>query len=148
MRTPVVDFLSSVLTPVHVDGVGTGVVQVVAADWGTCARKQDGSLWCWGDDSFGTLADGMIGPGSASPVQIALAGNVVDVSIGNYHASAVLADRTVWSWGGNGYGEIGDGTTDGTPCDFAGTNHHCRLTPVQSLLCATAAGDGGDASGD
>ena len=37
---------------------------------------------------------------------------MVEVSTGNYQAAAVKSDGTVWAWGNNGVGELGDGTTN------------------------------------
>jgi alpha-tubulin suppressor-like RCC1 family protein len=48
----------------------------------------------------------------ASPVLPVLAA-------GSRHSLAAAADGTLWAWGWNGYGQLGDGTTTD------------RLTPVQ-----------------
>lgn len=62
----------------------------------------------------------------------------VDVSAGWYHTCAVLTDRSVWCWGRNGNGELGDGTNS------------LRETPVQILPpgSATKVVAGGRTDGD
>src|SRR2546422_347526 len=60
-------------------------------------------------------------PEAATMFQIASPNlaNVVGVAAGLYHSLAVRADGTVWAWGGNGNGQLGDGTNTQ------------RLSPVQ-----------------
>ena len=78
----------------------------------TYALKSDGTLWSWGYNGHGALgiedtANKII------PMQIALT-DVVDISSHgnhNHHALALKADRSVWSFGYNQYGQLGDGTT-------------------------------------
>ncbi|MGA5700823.1 hypothetical protein [Peterkaempfera bronchialis] len=46
-----------------------------------------------------------------TPVRVAGLSGAVQVSIGSYHGAAVRSDGTVWTWGYNAYGQLGDGTT-------------------------------------
>ena len=74
------------------------------------AIKTDGTLWAWGANGAGQLGDGTIIHRS-SPVQIGTGTNWADISTGNIqHTSATKTDGTLWSWGENNYGQLGDGT--------------------------------------
>ncbi|MCG8421219.1 MAG: pentapeptide repeat-containing protein, partial [Proteobacteria bacterium] len=76
-----------------------------------CARKSNGSLWCWGRNRHGQLGDGSR-TRRTSPVQVATLDNDV-MSFGTHrdHTCAVKSDGTLWCWGKNQNGELGDGTT-------------------------------------
>ena len=118
-------------TPVQ---VLTGVAAVAAGDHHTLGLKTDGSLWAWGENVPGQLGDGTR-RGHASPVPvIGFNGNsaMQRIAAGIYHGLAIKADDSLWAWGLNEYGQIGDGTT---------TN---RFSPVQVLtgVAAVAAGWG------
>ena len=108
-------------TPVQVlglDGAGflTGVVAVSAMQSHSLALKSDGAVWAWGYNNRGQLGDGTT-TDRHTPVQVLGPGGmgfltaVVDVSAGYYHSLALKADGTVWTWGGNSSGSLGDGTT-------------------------------------
>jgi alpha-tubulin suppressor-like RCC1 family protein len=99
------------LSPVHVSALGTSVVQVATGSDTTCARKADGTLWCWGGNSQGQVGDGTT-TGTPSPVQVtALGMSVAEVAVGWYSSFARKGDGTLWLWGSNQYGLLGNGTT-------------------------------------
>ena len=75
----------------------------------TLAVKNDGSLWAWGDNTYGQLGDGTV-IGKNIPVQIGTANNWSKVDAGYYHSIAIKTDGTLWAWGSNGSGQLGDGT--------------------------------------
>jgi alpha-tubulin suppressor-like RCC1 family protein len=96
------------LVPIRVTALGAGVVQVSAGDLFACARKSNGSLWCWGSGFLGAGGS----DGSLVPVQVTSLGSVVaQVSTGDAAACARKTDGTLWCWGGNQFGAVGDGTT-------------------------------------
>jgi alpha-tubulin suppressor-like RCC1 family protein len=76
------------------------------------AIKSDGTLWSWGDNQSGQLGDGTVGlnNGKTSPIQIGIDNNWQDVAAGDIHSLALKTDGTLWSWGGNYSGQLGDGT--------------------------------------
>lgn len=92
------------------------VVEVAAGYEHTCARLEDGSLWCWGRNAEGQLGLGIpdpIGddeaPTSAGPVP--LGGKAIDVATRYNHTCAVLEGGGVRCWGNNGDGQLGYGDT-------------------------------------
>jgi alpha-tubulin suppressor-like RCC1 family protein len=100
-------------------GFLTGVTAVSAGDYHSCARRNDGTAWCWGDAVYGELGDGTKGsPGTNIRLKAVkvkrgsgpLTG-VVGVTAGGAHSCARRSDRTMWCWGYAADGQLGDGTT-------------------------------------
>ena len=71
---------------------------------------KDGTVWAWGNNSFGQLGDGTTTQ-RTSPVHVEGLSGVIAVTAGNNHSIAINGDSTVWAWGYNFYGQLGDGTT-------------------------------------
>jgi alpha-tubulin suppressor-like RCC1 family protein len=71
--------------------------------------KADGSLWSWGNNSYGQLGDGTI-EDKTSPVRIGKEFNWVAIAAGLIHSLALKSDGTLWAWGNNFCGQLGDGT--------------------------------------
>jgi alpha-tubulin suppressor-like RCC1 family protein len=108
-------------TPVQVSGL-TGVVTVAGGASHSLALKRDGTVWGWGRGGVGQLGDGTFAwADRLTPVQASGLSGVTAISSGGHHGLAVRSDGSLWTWGANGYGRLGDGTT---------TN---RASPVQVL---------------
>ncbi len=90
----------------------TGVTSVSAGSEHNLALKSDGTVWAWGANGFGEDRYGQVGNGStedqATPVQV-LSG-VIEIAAGRYHSAALKSDGTVWVWGRNEHGQVGDNT--------------------------------------
>ena len=90
----------------------------------TAAVKSDGSVVAWGYNGNGQLGGGeTLGLVRAYPgTPIASLSNMRDVATGDYHTAALKGDGTVLSWGYNGQGQLGNGsTTDSSnPVSIAG----------------------------
>lgn len=84
-------------------------VHVSAGGRHTCATQTDGSVWCWGDNSFGQLGDGSTNGGS-QPRWVQLAAGVEAAAAGQSHSCVLTLDGAVWCWGRNNLGQLGDGT--------------------------------------
>lgn len=74
----------------------------------------DGTLWLWGNNTDGQLgiADPVQISTSDSPVQEMRNDTWLQVFAGGSHTMAIRSDHTVWAWGNNGSGQLGDGTTE------------------------------------
>jgi len=104
-----------------------GIVAVAGGQDHSLALTSAGTVWAWGDNYYGQLGNGTTSDqafggttslsGVPIPVQVLGSGgtglftNVAQVAAGNIHSLALRADGTVWSWGYNGFGQLGNGTT-------------------------------------
>ncbi|MDR2018959.1 MAG: hypothetical protein LBQ00_08895 [Syntrophobacterales bacterium] len=107
-------------TPVKVLGNLTGVAAIAAGGYHSLAlKKEDGTVWAWGWNGNGQLGDGT-NDNSPAPAQVKGedgVGNLTDVkaiAAGGHHCFAVKNDGTVLAWGGNFFGQVGDGTDGST----------------------------------
>ena len=122
--------------PTQVQGL-SGVVAIAAGASHSMALKSDGTVWAWGDDSFGQLGTQLRtnfdSPCSlsisTSPIQVKGIGGIISIGAGHAHSLAVASDRTVWAWGDNRLGQLGS--------DFAQTcnaplyGEPCNPTPMR-----------------
>ncbi|MCM2344126.1 MAG: hypothetical protein NDJ24_06155 [Alphaproteobacteria bacterium] len=91
---------------------GGGVwLQVDTGTSSSCAVKSDNTLWCWGDNYAGQLGDGSYTDSPNTPVQVSGGGSWKKVSVGNDYACAVKLDGSLWCWGYNDRGQLGDAST-------------------------------------
>jgi alpha-tubulin suppressor-like RCC1 family protein/6-phosphogluconolactonase (cycloisomerase 2 family) len=97
-------------------GVKAGTVTIMAALGGASASAvlkvtMSGTVLGWGFNAYGQLGNGTSGNNSSVPVPASGISGVVAVSGGSLHSLALKSDGTVWSWGGNFSGELGNGST-------------------------------------
>lgn len=100
------------------DGVTplSGVSAIAAGGAFSLALKSDGTVWGWGSNSNGQLGDTTL-VGKTTPVQVLSADGVTPLSgitaiaAGGSHALAINGGTTLYGWGYNELGQLGDGTT-------------------------------------
>lgn len=86
------------------------VISIAAGVQFSVALKNDGTVWAWGDNEFGQLGDGSGYVNTVRPVQAADLTGIISIAAGNKHTVALKNDGSVWTWGNNSLGELGDGT--------------------------------------
>ena len=100
----------------------SGQFSVIAAGENhSLAVKSDGTVWVWGCNGHGQLANGSITGKGIIPAQARNLDSVIAVAAGHRHSLALKSDGTVWTWGLNDRGQLGDGSTANR-----------RLEPVQT----------------
>ena len=87
------------------------VRQVSAGMAHSAAVLTDGSLWAWGVNLDGQIGQGTFWGTHTSPVSVpSVNTNWASVSAGSFHTVAIQTDGTLWAWGNNYFGQLGDGT--------------------------------------
>jgi len=82
----------------------------------TAAIKADGTLWAWGDNSGGNLGDGTENDSSVPIKEPTGATDWAYVAIGHGYVTAMKTDGTIWTWGSDDGGVLGNGDpTDDVP---------------------------------
>jgi len=104
-------------TPVKVAGLdGSSVTELVASFADCGALLSDGEYFDWGYDANGQLGDGRAGRASDIAVRVDLPHPVTQVAQGgsiwnNGQTLVFLSNGSLWDWGANFNGQLGDGTT-------------------------------------
>ncbi len=108
----------------------------------TCMVAVDGGVWCWGSNVFGESAQPAGLRSVPVPVRVAALGPAAEVETGQNHSCARLRDGTVWCWGYNSSGQLGDGTSEqrNAPVQVAGLAGATALAVGQGHACALLAG--------
>ncbi len=106
VRGLLVAALGMALLPSH---AGASVAAAAGADY-TLVLKDDGTVWTWGNNTYGQLGDDSTNP-HTQPVQVSSLTGVTAIAAGSAHSMALKADGTVWVWGNNFWSQLGlDGT--------------------------------------
>lgn len=123
------------VAPVEVAGL-TDVVELSAGFDSTCARRDDGTVWCWGSNIAGQLGDptvpfgeGRIDARSTAPVQVQDLPPAVAIDAGGNHVCALHDDATASCWGANYDGQLG--STEVKPAGDGRTGVSVTPVPVQ-----------------
>ncbi len=107
------------LVPVEVHGTGNvsylnSVQAIMGGEMHNVALKSDGTVWSWGWNAYAQLGDGTTND-AYTPVQTGLGSippltSVTKLGGRPYFTLAVKSDGTIWAWGMNQYGQMGNGT--------------------------------------
>jgi alpha-tubulin suppressor-like RCC1 family protein len=101
--------------PAQVGGLPPGIVQIAAGGGNCAAVAADGSVWTWGNNDRGQLGYPTPQVHNGTAHQVPGLSGVKQVAAGANFTVALRSNGEVWTWGGNQYGQLGDGTrTDRT----------------------------------
>ena len=120
--------------PVHLTAP-INIVSVAAGHDHNLALASDGTVWAWGRNGAGQVGDGT-NDDRLTPyhlVNFASPAHIVAIAAGMGHSLALASDGTIWAWGENIAGQIGDGTDNG----YDSPHHLTSLTGIAAI----AAGD-------
>ena len=115
-------------SPIQTIAGGTNWKQVSVSvdERSTYAIKTDGSLWAWGNNTDGKLGiQVFLNQNVSSPTVVGSDKTWKLVSAGSSFAAAIKTDGTLWTWGGNGAGQLGDNTTTS------------KSSPIQTIASGT-----------
>ena len=106
---------------------GKTITQLSAKVWYALALASDGTVYSWGFNSWGQLGNGTSGAANnaSAPVAVKTAGTpmegktIVQVAAGATHSLALATDGTIYAWGKNEYGQLGNDSTTNSPVPVA-----------------------------
>ena len=122
--------------------------QVSAGRQTTCAINTGNSLYCWGNNERGQVGDGTPESAHPTPSRVGAVGVWSIVSAGSSHTCGITTAKNLYCWGGNEYGQTGDGSTNNPRLTLyrvggagvwasvsAGGGHTCGITTAKNLYC-------------
>lgn len=86
------------------------VVAICAGGSSAFAVTPDGAVWAWGSNAFGQLGTGDSEMSSVRPTRVKGLSEVRRIATSGESTFAVRRDGSVWAWGRNNHGQLGDGT--------------------------------------
>lgn len=101
--------------PVATKDLTEGATDVSTGQYHSCAVAGDGTVRCWGSNTFGQLGTGSLGPATPAPVQVQGVSDAVQVASGSNFTCALTTAGAVSCWGANTNGQLGNGTKKASP---------------------------------
>jgi len=123
---------ASQTSPQQVPGL-SNVSAIAAGIYHSLALKQNGSVWSWGYNYYGQLGNGNFIYRQNHPVAVSNLINVSAIAAGGFHSLALKQNGSVWSWGYNYHGQLGNG-------NFATQNHPVAVSNLINVSAIAAGG--------
>lgn len=98
--------------PILVAGLEQRAIQIAAGFSHCLAILDDGSIAAWGTNTRGQIGDGSTDNRVGPVVPVKVAGRAKVVNAGMQHSLVLMDDGSLMAWGGNSFGQLGDGSTD------------------------------------
>ncbi|WP_374351199.1 hypothetical protein [Chitinimonas sp.] len=118
-------------------------VAVAAGNRHSLALDSSGKVWAWGNNMHGQLAQEE-GNFAIEPLQVqGLPGNIIAIAAGGTMSYALAADGSLWGWGSDYVGELGDGLEEVfwfRPTRVLGSNYAAMAGGAEHLLAVRSDG--------
>lgn len=129
----------------HLEPQAVGIDDATAIASGkshTCVVRRGGAISCWGYNLDGQLGNGETNTKSSVPVSVTGLTNAVDVAAGGNFTCALRSGGSVACWGGNGSGQLGDGTksTRAAPTSVRDLTDAVAISAGEAHACAVRSG--------
>lgn len=119
------------LLPEKIQGL-SNIVSIETGHHHALALAQNGEVWSWGDNVYSQQGGGTTGGIQTTPAKVSILSNVKAIAAGWAHSLALKDDGTLWAWGYNSEGQVGNNS-----------DNVYEPTPVQVLdnVAAISAGN-------
>jgi alpha-tubulin suppressor-like RCC1 family protein len=134
------------------DGLPLGGITAIAAGGDfSLALKSDGTVWAWGNNSKGQLGNNTL-VASSSSVQVVMPNvdekpddlnddtlplsGIIAIAAGGSHALALKNDGTIYAWGYNEFGQLGNGTITSSKVAVTVVKHADLVATVPTAISA------------
>ncbi len=97
-------------SPIAVSIVPSGWSSVQGGGDFSFAIAGNGTIYAWGNDNNGQLGNGIVSGAVPNPTQIGNSNNWKSIFTGTRHAVGIKSDGTLFTWGNNSNGQLGNGT--------------------------------------
>jgi len=134
--------------PTPVSGLNAGVTAISTGHHHACALTSAGGVLCWGENQYGQLGDGTTINRRVPTKVLGLSSGVVAIAAGGSHTCALTSAGGAKCWGGNTFGQLGNGTDDdsfvptpvvgfdtGAAAIAAGDSHTCAISSLGGAMC-------------
>ena len=117
---------------------GVTITNIAGGGYHSLALASNGRVWAWGSNNYGELGNGT-NTSSSTPVQVSLPSwvTITNISGGVFYCLALASNGTVWAWGDNYYGQLGNGINT----DRSNTPVQVSLPSGVTITNIAAAGD-------
>ncbi|MBN1755579.1 T9SS type A sorting domain-containing protein [bacterium] len=121
------------------------IVEIAAGVGHSLALFDDSTVYSWGDNQYGQLGIGSAVDDTNTPVKVRGEGGlgylegIVGIAAGLYYSMALKGDGTVYTWGYNDVGQLGDSTTDTRyyPVQVRDSSGGSSLSEITAISCGS-----------
>lgn len=131
-----IDSMCGYITPEQIEGLYR-IIAIGGGWYHKLALKRDRTVWTWGKNNYGQLGNGTFMESvtyESTPQRVRSIRGIIAIAGGANHSLALKYNGTVWAWGDNQYGQLGDGTT-------VGRNTPAQVSELSNVIAIAGGAD-------